>query len=78
MRTPEQYRAGLARMKPNLYIGGEKVGRDDPRIAPGINVMAVTFEIAQDPKWKGVPLHGRSTTARRSIGGRTPRSIPST
>jgi aromatic ring hydroxylase len=54
MRTPEQYRAKLAQMRPNLYIGGEKVGRDDPRIVPGVNVMAVTFEIAQDPKWKGV------------------------
>jgi aromatic ring hydroxylase len=51
MRTPEQYRAKLAQMRPNLYIGGEKVGRDDPRIVPGVNVMAVTFEIAQDPKW---------------------------
>ena len=54
MRTPEQYRADLAKMRPNLYIGGEKVGRDDPRVVPGVNVMAVTYEIAQDPQWKGV------------------------
>jgi aromatic ring hydroxylase len=39
-------------MKPNLYIGGERVGRDDARIKPGINVMSVTFDLAQDPKWK--------------------------
>ena len=62
MRTPEQYRAGLAKMKPNLYIGGEKVGRDDPRVVPGVNVMAVTYEIAQDPRWKGVATATSSLT----------------
>ena len=63
MRTSAEYRADMMKMKPNLYIGGQKVGRDDPRIAPGINVMAVTFDVAQDPKWKGV------ATATSSITG---------
>jgi aromatic ring hydroxylase len=35
-------------MKPNLYIGGRRVGWEDPRIRPGINVMSVTFDLAQD------------------------------
>ena len=52
MRTPEEYFSDLKKMKPNLYIGGEKVGRDDPRIRPGINVMKVTFELAQKPEWE--------------------------
>ncbi|MEA3254040.1 MAG: 4-hydroxyphenylacetate 3-hydroxylase N-terminal domain-containing protein, partial [Chloroflexota bacterium] len=42
----------------------EKVGRDDSRIAPGVNVMAVTFDIAQDPKWHGV------ATVKSSITGK--------
>ena len=32
MRTQEQYLADLARMRPNVYLGGEKIGRDDPRV----------------------------------------------
>ena len=51
MRTSAEYQADLKKMKRNLYIGGQKVGRDDPRIKPGINVMSVTFDMAQDPKW---------------------------
>ena len=54
MRSSAEYRADLEKMKPNLYIGGEKVGRDDPRIKPGINVMSVTFDLAQDPDYDGV------------------------
>ena len=32
MRTQEQYLEKLAGMKHNLYINGECVGRDDPRV----------------------------------------------
>ena len=54
MKTAEQYYKDLKKMKPNLYIGGEKVGRDDPRIKPGINVVSVTYDLAQDPEWDGL------------------------
>jgi len=30
------------------------VGRDDHRLRPGINVMDITFNLAQDPKYKGL------------------------
>jgi len=63
LRTKEQYREKLFKMKPNLYIGGKKVGRDDPRIQPGINVLDLTFDVAQDPQWKGL------ATAQSSITG---------
>jgi len=53
MRTSQEYHKRLYAMRPNLYIGGKKVGRDDPRIKPGINVMSVTFDMAQDADWKG-------------------------
>ena len=54
MRTSAQYYEDLKKMKPNIYIGGEKVGRNDPRLKPGINVMSVTFAIANDPEWDGL------------------------
>ncbi len=54
MRTFEDYISDLMDMRPNLYIGGERVGRDDPRIRPGINVIGETYRLAQDPRWEGV------------------------
>ena len=41
-------------MKTNVFIGGEKVGRDDHRLRPGINVLDVTFDLALESKWKGL------------------------
>ena len=54
MKTSEEYFADLKRMKPNLYIGGERVGRNDSRVKPGINVMSATFDMAQCPELKRV------------------------
>ena len=54
MRTSTQYISDLKQLKPNLYIGGERTGRDDERILPGIRVMSTTFDLAQDTKWDGV------------------------
>ena len=52
MKSSAEYVSSLMKMKPNLYIGGEKVGRDDPRIRPGINVMSTTFDLAQHPDYE--------------------------
>jgi aromatic ring hydroxylase len=54
LRTKEQYFEKLFSMKPNVYIGGEKVSRNDPRLRPGLNVLGVTFDLAQDEKWNNV------------------------
>jgi 4-hydroxybutyryl-CoA dehydratase / vinylacetyl-CoA-Delta-isomerase len=50
MRTSEEYLERLQAMKPNVYMGGQLVKRDDPQILPGINVMRMSFDLAQDPK----------------------------
>ncbi|MFW9827622.1 MAG: 4-hydroxyphenylacetate 3-hydroxylase family protein [Candidatus Thorarchaeota archaeon] len=52
MRTYEQYVEDLKKMKPNIYIGDEKVGRDDPRLQGGMNIIKVTFDCAQDPEFE--------------------------
>lgn len=65
LRTREQYQADLLKMKPNLYIGGGKVGRDDSRIQPGVNVMSVTFDLAQDPDWAEVITATSSLTGNK-------------
>ena len=64
MVTSQEYRERLYAMKPNLYIGGKKLGRDNPMIKPGINVMSITFDMAQDPDWEEL------TTATSSLTGK--------
>ncbi len=54
MVSSSEYRQRLLRMRPNVYIDGELVGRDDPRLEPGINVIAQTFDLATEPEYEGV------------------------
>lgn len=63
LRTKEEYREKLFKMKHNVCIGGRMVGRDDERLRPGVNVLELTFDVARDPKWKGL------ATATSSITG---------
>ncbi|MBN1573554.1 MAG: aromatic ring hydroxylase [Deltaproteobacteria bacterium] len=52
MRTKDEYFEDLKGLKPNIYIGGEVVGRDDPRIQPGKNIIALTFDAQEDSERK--------------------------
>ncbi|MEE8469798.1 MAG: hypothetical protein V3S51_00535 [Dehalococcoidia bacterium] len=45
MRTSQEYREKLFSMRRNVYMDGELIGRDDPRIAPAINVISQTYDI---------------------------------
>lgn len=54
MITSGEYRERLLKMKPNVYMDGEQVSRDDPRLQPGINVTALTYDLAQEPELEGV------------------------
>ena len=54
LRTKEEYRESIYGMRPNIYIGGARVGRDDPRLAPGARVFEMVHDLAQQPEWKGV------------------------
>ncbi|MHA1147977.1 MAG: 4-hydroxyphenylacetate 3-hydroxylase N-terminal domain-containing protein [Promethearchaeota archaeon] len=52
MKTVEEYYESLVKMKPNLWIGDEVVGRDDPRIKGGMGIVKVTYEMAQNKKFQ--------------------------
>jgi 4-hydroxybutyryl-CoA dehydratase/vinylacetyl-CoA-Delta-isomerase len=52
MRTYEQYVEDLKKMKPNVYIGDKKVGRDDPRIRGGMRIIKETYDCAYDPDFE--------------------------
>ena len=51
-------------MKKNVYVGGERVGRDNSNLMPGTNVMKTTFELALSSDWEGV------ITAKSSLTGK--------
>ena len=48
MITADEYRKRLYAMKPNIYIGGERLGRDTPLLEKSINVVATTFDCAAE------------------------------
>jgi 4-hydroxyphenylacetate 3-monooxygenase/4-hydroxybutyryl-CoA dehydratase/vinylacetyl-CoA-Delta-isomerase len=52
MRTSEEYVKALLKMKPNIWIGDELVGRDDPRIQGGMNIIKETYDRAHDPEFE--------------------------
>jgi len=52
--TAEEYRERLYRMRKNIYMGGELIGRDDPRLKPGVDLIANSFERVNDPDLKGL------------------------
>jgi len=54
MITSGEYRERLLRMKPNVYMDGEQISRDDPRLQPGTNVTALTYDLAHEPQREGV------------------------
>jgi 4-hydroxyphenylacetate 3-monooxygenase/4-hydroxybutyryl-CoA dehydratase/vinylacetyl-CoA-Delta-isomerase len=54
MINGDEYRQRIARLKPNVYMGGKLVDRFDPKLTGGINIMAATYDFALDPDYKEV------------------------
>jgi len=52
LATADEYAERLKAMKPNIYVEGRRIGRDDPLLAKSINALRFTFDAAQDPELK--------------------------
>lgn len=52
IKTADEYRERLKGMKPNVYVGGQRIQRDDPILTPCINTVAYTFDAAADPQFQ--------------------------
>jgi len=52
MKTGEQYKKKILEMNPNIYIDGEVVGRDDPRLQGVIRTISLTFDKIGEPEFK--------------------------
>lgn len=65
MRTREQYIDGLRKMRPNIYVNGEKIPRDHELQMPAINVLSKTFDYAQDPEYQDLMTATSHLTGQR-------------
>jgi len=72
MSTPHlmsaaEFRDSLDRYRPRVFVNGERVERvsADPRLAPGIAAIGVTYDLALKPE------HRQLMTARQGTSGKT-------
>ncbi len=52
-------------MKPNVYLAGRKVRRDDPMLRGGINVISKTFDLVDDPEFKDLLVTTSHITGKK-------------
>jgi aromatic ring hydroxylase len=52
--TAGAYRERMYGLKKNIYMGGELIGRDDPRLKPGLDLIADSYDRVNDPALKGL------------------------
>ena len=65
LKTSEEYVERLKRMKPNVYVRGQQIRRDDPILAKSINTIRATFDAATNPK-----LQDLVVTTSHLVGGK--------
>lgn len=65
LMTADAYRESLRSLSPRVFIDGEAVASvaDEPRLAPGINAVGITYDYAHRPE------HAAIMTARQSTSG---------
>lgn len=54
MVTSKEYRERILKLKPNVYVDGEVVPRDDPRLIGEMNVLSLTYDLAFDPQYEAL------------------------
>jgi aromatic ring hydroxylase len=52
LKTSNDYVERLKKMKPNIYAHGKQMSRDDALLENPINVLRLTFDLAQDPDYQ--------------------------
>jgi len=67
MKTAEEYKKNIFSMKKNIYMDGELVGRDDPKLEPGANTVCLTYDAQTDPD----PAIRELVTATSHLSGDT-------
>ena len=78
LKTPQQYVDSVAKLKPRVFIAGERVENlvEHPNMKPAINAIAKTYEIALDPKYEDFTTATSHLTGEKISGwAHVPRSI---
>lgn len=65
MRTQEQYLAGLLKMRKNVYLDGEIISRDDPRVIKASSPIRMTFSMVDNPDMAGLLTATSHLTGKR-------------
>src|SRR5436309_2598657 len=67
MMSGDAYRESLRRYKPTIYVDGQLVQSvaDDPRLAPGINAIALTYDYALKPEYAPLMTAVQQTSGKR-------------
>lgn len=56
LKTAEEYMERLKAMKPNVYVGGRQIRRDDPVLVKSTNTVRVTFDVERDPRFQDLVI----------------------
>ena len=66
MKTPEEYRESLRKLKPTVYIKGKKINSvvDEPQLEPGVNAISLTYDYQQKPEYKNVMISTSHITGK--------------
>lgn len=76
LRKADEYVQRLAKMRSNVYVGGQKISRDAEILDKAINTIRFTFDIAQTPQFQHLTvtkshltgeLINRFTNVHRSV-----------
>jgi aromatic ring hydroxylase len=51
MRTSQEYLKRLAGMRKNIYLDGEVIGRDHPKVVHASKAIQATFDMAETPEY---------------------------
>ncbi len=67
MMTAKEYVESLRRLKTRVYLFGEKIDNwvDHPMIRPSINCVAMTYALAQDPRYEDLMTAVSNLTGHR-------------
>lgn len=65
MRTSKEYVEKLKKMRPNIYMDGELMGRDHPDVILASNGIQRTFDLVNEPEYKEL------LTATSHLSGKT-------
>ena len=66
LMSAADYRESLRRYKPRVFVNGERIESvaDEPRLAPGINAIGITYDFALQEQHKPLMLARQGTSGK--------------